>query len=69
MACFIADVLAGISETTLEKFHEARRFNFIEKHQIAELVEWFGGVGKHFHHHVALAAIETIGHLLVQLPM
>ena len=69
MACFIVDVLASISETTLEKLHEARRLNLIEKHQVAELVEWFGWVGKHFHHHVALAAIETIGHTLVQLPM
>ena len=69
MACFIADVLAGISETTLEKFHEARCLNLIEKHQIAELVEWLGGVGKHFHHHVALAAIKTIGYTPVQLPM
>ena len=42
MACFIVNVLTGISETTLEKFHKARRLNLIEKHQVAELVEWFG---------------------------
>ena len=35
-------LLASISETTLEKLHEARRLNLIEKHQVAELVEWFG---------------------------
>ena len=65
VACFIFDVLAGISETALEKLHEARRLNLIEKHQVAELLEGFGWVGKHFHHHVALASIETIGHILV----
>ena len=42
MACFIVYIFASISETTLEEFHEARRVNFIEKHQVAELVEWFG---------------------------
>ena len=42
IARFIVDVLASISETTLEKLHEARRLNLIEKHQVAELVEWFG---------------------------
>ena len=41
MACFIVNTLASISETTLEKFHKARRVNLIEKHQVAKL-EWFG---------------------------
>ena len=69
MACFIVYILAGISETTFEKFYKAGCLDLIKKHQVAKLEEWFGSNGKYFHHHVALAAIETIGHTLVQLPM
>ena len=42
MACFIVYILAGISETTFEKFYKAGCLDLIKKHQVAELVEWFG---------------------------
>ena len=56
-------------ETGFEKVYQISRFNFIQKHQIAEFVERLRRIGENFQHHVPFASVQAIGNVLMQLPM
>ena len=51
-----------------DKLHPIPFFDFLEPDDLTEAVKWFGRVIEDIRHHMAFAAIETIGHIVLLLP-
>ena len=65
----IIDYFPCFRESTFDEIDPIRSFDLVQENNISELIKRLRRIGKYFEHHVPLAAIQTIGDMLVLLPM
>ncbi|WP_348253692.1 hypothetical protein, partial [Salmonella enterica] len=64
----IADRLAVIVETVVNKRFPVFLGYLLQGHHLSKTIEWILRVAEYIHHHVAFTAIETVGRTVLSLP-